>query len=127
MNPAFTLVGATDDRAAIVIADLYGEIKAPLIRTSVEVAEVVKYASNAFHAVKVCFANEIGNICKAVGIDSHRSHEHFLAGPQSESFLVLLEARVRLWGLLPAQRCQGHYLSCKKQRRLYPASQRHLA
>jgi len=77
-NPPFTLVGATDDRAASVIAEMYREIKAPLIRTSVEVAEIVKYASNAFHAVKVCFANEIGNICKAVGIDSHEVMNVFL-------------------------------------------------
>jgi GDP-mannose 6-dehydrogenase len=71
-SPPFTLVGSNDDRAASAISEMYNTIRAPLFQTSVEVAEIVKYASNAFHAVKVCFANEIGNICKAVGVDSHK-------------------------------------------------------
>jgi GDP-mannose 6-dehydrogenase len=71
-SPPFTLIGFTDQRVLSVMAKLYSEIKAPLIHTSIEVAETVKYANNAFHALKICFANEIGNICKAVGIDSHQ-------------------------------------------------------
>jgi GDP-mannose 6-dehydrogenase len=50
---------------------LYAHLQAPLIRTSVETAEMVKYVDNVWHAVKVAFANEIGNICKPLEIDSH--------------------------------------------------------
>jgi GDP-mannose 6-dehydrogenase len=50
---------------------LYQDIQAPLIGTSIRNAEMVKYTSNAWHAVKVVFANEIGNLCKRVGVDSH--------------------------------------------------------
>ena len=51
--------------------EIYAGIKAPTIRTSIRAAEMVKYSDNAFHALKVTFANEIGNICKRLGIDSH--------------------------------------------------------
>jgi GDP-mannose 6-dehydrogenase len=78
MNPPFTLVGTADEKAAAVVGEMYREITSPLIQTSIEVAEIVKYASNAFHALKVCFANEIGSICKAMGIDSHEAMDIFL-------------------------------------------------
>ncbi len=53
------------------MAEIYARLDAPLFRVPLEVAEMVKYSDNAWHAVKVCFANEIGNVCKALGIDSH--------------------------------------------------------
>lgn len=68
-NPPFTLFGATDDLAAERLTELYSNIDAPLHQVSVRAAEMVKYACNAFHAVKVSFANDIGNVCKAFGID----------------------------------------------------------
>lgn len=68
-DPPFTLYGATDDLAAERLEALYAGIDAPIHRTSVRAAEMVKYACNAFHAVKVSFANDIGNVCKALGID----------------------------------------------------------
>jgi len=76
-HPPKTVIGATDTRAGDLLAELYGEIDAPLIRTEIEIAEMVKYADNAWHALKIGFANEIGNICKAVGIDSHEVMEIF--------------------------------------------------
>jgi len=69
-NPPKTVIGG-DAAAADLVAALYEDIDAPLIRTSLEVAEMVKYADNFWHAVKVGFGNEVGNICKAVDIDSH--------------------------------------------------------
>jgi len=50
---------------------LYGKIEAPLIRTNIETAEMVKYVDNCWHALKIGFANEIGNICKSFSIDAH--------------------------------------------------------
>jgi len=70
-NPPFTLVGAGDGRAGELLESVYREINAPIIRTDIRTAEMEKYVSNAFHALKVTFANEIGVFCRAVGIDPH--------------------------------------------------------
>ena len=69
--PPFTLIGADTDETARLVSALYTDIQAPLLVTQLKTAEMVKYACNCFHALKVSFANEIGNICKAAGIDSH--------------------------------------------------------
>lgn len=69
--PPFTLIGADDDETAMVVKRLYAKTDAPLFVTGLQAAEMVKYACNCFHALKVSFANEIGNICKGLGIDSH--------------------------------------------------------
>jgi len=76
-NPPFTLIGADDDQSAGTIARLYSNVPAPMITTGIKEAEMVKYACNSFHALKVTFANEIGNICKALGVDSHKVMEVF--------------------------------------------------
>ncbi len=70
-NPPKTVIGETDSRGGDLLAQVYANMKAPLIRTDVETAEMVKYTDNVWHALKVGFANEIGNICKALGIDGH--------------------------------------------------------
>jgi GDP-mannose 6-dehydrogenase len=70
-NPPKTVIGETDTKAGDIIASIYNHLDAPLIRTRVEVSEMVKYADNVWHALKVGFANEIGNICKEVGVDGH--------------------------------------------------------
>lgn len=70
-SPPFTLVGADDEDTAAIVSRLYSKIDAPLYVTPVKAAEMVKYACNCFHALKVSFANEIGNVCKGLGIDSH--------------------------------------------------------
>jgi len=70
-HPAKTVIGAIDDRAGDMVTGLYRHLDAPLLHSSIEVAEMVKYADNAFHALKVAFSNEIGNVCKALAIDSH--------------------------------------------------------
>ncbi len=76
-NPPKTVIGETDAKAGAMLVKLYEKMDAPLIRTDVETAEMVKYADNTWHAVKVAFANEIGNICKGVGIDGHKVMEIF--------------------------------------------------
>src|SRR6186713_2933600 len=70
-KPPLTLVGHNHAADASGTIALYQSIDAPLISTSIRVAEMMKYTSNAWHALKVCFANEIGNLCKRVGVDSH--------------------------------------------------------
>lgn len=75
--PPFTLIGADSEDAAEILKRLYSKIDAPLYTTSVKAAEMVKYSCNCFHGLKVSFANEIGNICKELGIDSHEVMEVF--------------------------------------------------
>ena len=70
-QPPLTLVGHNHAWDASPTKSLYDQIDAPLYSTSIRVAEMIKYTSNAWHAVKVVFANEIGNLCKRVDIDSH--------------------------------------------------------
>ena len=76
-NPPKTVIGELDGRSGDALAQIYKELAAPLIRTEIRVAEMVKYADNTFHALKVCFANEIGNICQALDIDSHKVMDIF--------------------------------------------------
>jgi GDP-mannose 6-dehydrogenase len=76
-NPPFTVIGELDSRGAEITTSLFQNLDAPIITVSLETAEMVKYASNAFHALKVVFANEIGNICKSQGIDSHQVMDIF--------------------------------------------------
>jgi len=70
-NPPLTLVGHNYQSDAAPTKALYARVDAPLEVTTIRTAEMMKYASNTWHALKVTFANEIGNVCKRVGIDSH--------------------------------------------------------
>lgn len=76
--PPYTLIGALDKRSGEFTAALYEKIDAPIFQVSLGAAEMIKYASNAFHALKVTFANEIGNICQAYGVDSHEVMDIFV-------------------------------------------------
>lgn len=76
-HPPKTVIGETDKRGGDALASIYSSLDAPLIRTSVETAEMVKYVDNVWHATKVAFANEIGNICKPLHIDSHEVMDIF--------------------------------------------------
>jgi len=72
-----TVVGHNHAADASGTIALYQAIDAPLVSTSIRVAEMMKYASNTWHALKVCFANEIGNLCKRLDIDSHEVMDIF--------------------------------------------------
>lgn len=76
-NPPKTVIGESDKISGDMLASLYEYIDAPLIRTDLEIAEMVKYTDNNWHAVKVAFANEIGSICKALNVDSHKVMDIF--------------------------------------------------
>lgn len=77
--PPFTLIGADDEETAKIVSGLYTNIDAPIFTTTIKTAEMVKYVCNCFHALKVSFANEIGNICKALELDSHEVMKVFCA------------------------------------------------
>ena len=70
-SPPKIVIGADDARAADAVSALYAGFDAPLFVTSIETAEMVKYADNVFHALKVVFGNEVGTLCKSLGIDGH--------------------------------------------------------
>lgn len=70
-NPPFTLIGADDEADGRSAAALYSQVSAPLQLSTIETAEMVKYVCNAFHALKITFANEVGMLAHALGVDSH--------------------------------------------------------
>ena len=76
-NPPKTVIGESDPRAGDMLVKLYDKMDAPVIRVDLDTAEMVKYTDNTWHALKVAFTNEMGNICKAVGIDGHKVMEIF--------------------------------------------------
>lgn len=77
MNPPFTLIGTDDKTAEQRLRELYKDIPGEFISTDIEVAEIMKYVNNTYHALKIVFGNEVGNICKALGIDSHKVMDIF--------------------------------------------------
>jgi GDP-mannose 6-dehydrogenase len=70
-TPPKTVIGELDKGSGDLLVELYAKIDAPLIRTDIKTAEMVKYVDNSWHALKIGFANEIGNLSKTLGIDSH--------------------------------------------------------
>lgn len=76
-TPPKTVIGETDKASGDMVASLYEKMDAALIRTKLETAEMIKYVDNIWHALKVGFANEIGNICKALGMDGHQVMDIF--------------------------------------------------
>ena len=70
-NPPLTLIGSDNKVAAEKVATLYRQLPAEVIISDLKVAEVMKYINNTYHALKISFGNEVGNICSELGIDSH--------------------------------------------------------
>jgi len=76
-HPAKTVIGAVDERAARPVRELYAALEAPIIETDLRTAEMVKYVDNSWHALKVTFANEVGRLCKAMGVDGRTAMSLF--------------------------------------------------
>ena len=76
-HPPKTVIGELDPVSGDLLASLYQKIEAPLIRTDLATAEMVKYIDNCWHALKIGFANEIGNLCQSFTIDAQRVMEIF--------------------------------------------------
>jgi GDP-mannose 6-dehydrogenase len=79
-SPPFILIGSepNNDKAVQLLSKLYEEVPAKVIVTSIKNAEFIKLVNNTFHALKISFANEIGNICKEIDIDSHEVMDLFI-------------------------------------------------
>jgi GDP-mannose 6-dehydrogenase len=75
--PPKIVIGELDKASGDTLATLYADLDAPLIRTDLRTSEMVKYIDNSWHALKIGFANEIGNLCKSLSIDSHKAMEIF--------------------------------------------------
>lgn len=81
-NPPLTLIGSDNTDAAERVAELYRQLPAEIVITDLKVAEIMKYVNNTFHALKISFGNEIGNICSELEIDSHKVMEIFCKDTQ---------------------------------------------
>lgn len=81
-NPPLTLVGTDSKYAEDVFREMYKDINGEFVCTGIKVAEMMKYVNNTYHALKIVFANEVGNICKAVNVDSHKVMEIFCKDKQ---------------------------------------------
>jgi GDP-mannose 6-dehydrogenase len=81
-NPPLTLIGSNHEPSAKKMAELYKDLPGEIIITDLRVVEIMKYINNTFHALKISFANEIGNICKALEIDSQKVMELFVKDKQ---------------------------------------------
>jgi len=77
LQPPYTILGAQDPSHLAALRDLYKQTPGKVFETSIAVAEMVKYLSNAFHAVKVTFANEVGTLCKHLNVDAQAVTEIF--------------------------------------------------
>ena len=76
-DPPMTIIGELDGRSGDLVEALYAGVSAPVIRTKLSVAEMVKYVGNAYHGLKITFANEVGNLCKRLGLDGREVMDIF--------------------------------------------------
>ncbi|MCL4125148.1 UNVERIFIED_CONTAM: hypothetical protein GTU68_043282 [Idotea baltica] len=81
-NPAITVLGSDNEKSLDIMSKIYEKVNAPIHRVSIEEAEIIKYVNNTFHALKISFANEVGNICKELDIDSRNVMKLFCADDQ---------------------------------------------
>jgi GDP-mannose 6-dehydrogenase len=76
-NPPKTVIGCSDEKTGDIVAGLYRHLPGDIVLTDLKTAEMVKYVDNVWHALKVGFANEVGNVAKKLGVDGHRVMEIF--------------------------------------------------
>lgn len=77
-NPSMTVIGTENQYAFELLETIYSQVKAPVIKTDIGVAEMIKYVNNSFHALKIAFANEVGVIAKTLGTDSKKLMDLFV-------------------------------------------------
>jgi GDP-mannose 6-dehydrogenase len=76
-NPPLIVIGEQRKEDGDLLEEIYQQIEAPIIRTTIEISEMLKYVNNAFHALKIGFSNEIGKVCKKLGIDGQEVMKYF--------------------------------------------------
>jgi GDP-mannose 6-dehydrogenase len=81
-NPAVTVLGGESEKGLKMMEELYNDLPAPVKKVPIKVAEIIKYVNNSWHALKISFANEVGNICKQLEIDSHKVMDLFCMDTQ---------------------------------------------
>ena len=79
LEPSITIIGSSDSNHSHILRDLYSWVPGRVFETSFRSAEMVKYVCNAWHAVKVSFANEVGTLAKSLGVDAEAVVEIFAA------------------------------------------------
>jgi len=89
--PPFTVIGAQDPNCAQPVAALYAFLEKPVLHTKIRLAEMLKYVCNAYHALKIAFANEVGTLARAVGVDSHTLMEVFCSDEKLNISCAYLE------------------------------------
>lgn len=133
LHPSFVLIGELDQRSGDTVQALYESVDAPVIRTAIQNAQMVKYASNTFHALKVTFANEIGNVCKANGIDGREVMSIFVQDTQLNSSAAYLKPGFAFGGsCLPKDvrallyRAKELDVDCTLLSGILPSNQKHI-
>ena len=101
--PPYVVVGALDERSGELAEELFASADAPLVHTSLRVAEMLKYASNAFHALKIAFANEIGVIAKEYGADGRAVMDLVGRDTILNASAAYLKPGFAFGGILPAE------------------------
>lgn len=77
--PPYTVVGSKSSKGVEIMRELYSFLRCPFYEVDVEIAEMIKFLNNSFHALKVAFANEVGRVCRELRIDSHKLMDLFVA------------------------------------------------
>src|SRR2546422_1091699 len=106
-NPPFTVIGTDDPILAAPIHELYSFLSAQMWETSIQAAEMIKYSCNAFHALKVAFANEMGSISRALGVDPKIVSDIFKSDTRVNISTAYFKPGIRLWWFLLAEGSEG--------------------
>jgi GDP-mannose 6-dehydrogenase len=111
MEPSLLVVGGSTDEAAQSVAGLYSGLPGEVSIVSLRTAEMIKYACNAFHALKIGFANEIGSLASSLGVNPEQVMATLCRDTKLNISSGLSQARLRVWRIVPAQRLARPHLS----------------
>jgi GDP-mannose 6-dehydrogenase len=132
LNPPYTLIGAADVRGLEVMKRVYAKIDAPIVQVDTKIAELIKYINNSFHALKICFANEVGSVCKALDVDSHGLMQTFCLDTKLNISPSYLKPGFAYGGsCLPKDLkalcaiAHDHYLKCPVLENIEPSNETH--
>lgn len=114
-NPPFTVVGAQSEGAAEVVKQMFSFLTAPFEVTTIRTAEMVKYVCNVFHALKVCFGNEIGSLARKMGIDGHEVMRLFMLDTKQNISPMYLRPGFAYGGSCLPKDVRGLLYQAKKQ------------